>query len=131
MENDDLVAEQMEYHNNFVCTEPFPQDMAVFIATVPGGLDNTNPTFGRRKNWLDESNFLNYCTVRTPPRELSYVQAYRALANRNSNMYTTLFPYRSMNDAPGGPIVRPVTSVVESLNVRDGLVLEAGMTTKF
>ena len=119
MENDDLVAKLMAYHNTFVSTEPFAQDMEIFLATIPGGLDNTNPTIGRMKTWVDENNFLSYCRVRTPPRELSEIQAYRALANRNSNMYTNLFPYRSMNDGTGDPFVRPVTPVVESSTGRD------------
>ena len=119
MVNDDLVAKLMECHNNFVCSEPFAQDMGIFLVTVPGGLDNTNPTIGRMKTWLDEDNFLSYGRIRTPPRELTDVQAYRALANRNSNMYTTLFPYRSMNEGPGGMNAARVAPNVESFAGRD------------
>ena len=114
MENDDLVANLMMHHNEFVCKEPFAQDMGIFLATVPEGLDNTNPTIGRMKNWAEGDNFLSYCRVRTPPRELAEIQAYRALANRNSNMYTQLFPYRSMNEPIGGPVAPLVNPVDES-----------------
>ena len=57
IENDGLVTDLMRYHNEFLCTEPAPQDMGIFLATIPGGLDNGNPTIARMKTWLDEDIF--------------------------------------------------------------------------
>ena len=108
--NDEIVAQLMDSYNNFVTTEPPMQVMNTFRATVPNGMDNTNPTIGRMKTWFDENNFMSYCRVRTDRRELTDIQAFRALANRNSSMYTTLFPYRSMDDDTGrrAPYLPPV-----------------------
>ena len=60
IENDDLVTSLLSYHNEFVCCEPAPQDMGIFLATIPGGLDNGNPTIARMKTWLEEDNFMSY-----------------------------------------------------------------------
>ena len=118
-ENEELTGKLMDYHNNFVTLEPLAQDMGMFFASVPGGFDNVNPTIGRMKTWAQDNNYLAYSRVRTPPREMGDIQAYRGLANRNTNMYTALFPYRGMNGRPEEPVVEPPNLRNESSNERD------------
>ena len=34
-------------------------------------------------------------------------------------MYTTIFPYRTVNDAPPNPVIQPIAPVVENLHERN------------
>ena len=64
----------MDCHNNFVTLEPLAQDMGMFLASVPGGFDNVNPTIGRMKTWAQDNNYLAYSRVE---RHLGRWEIYR------------------------------------------------------